>query len=84
MRERPLSEFVPKFNNQHLLECIKQLLVLYDDTDYANGAEIDDGKDANEQFKHRCDIEAVYLLLFLGERSALSRGLSLPSPFRYN
>ncbi|XP_074101961.1 germinal-center associated nuclear protein [Cotesia typhae] len=82
MRERPLSEFVPKFNNQHLLECVKQLLVLYDDTDYANGAEIDDGKDANEQFKHRCNIEAVYLLLFLGERSALSRGLSLPSPFR--
>ncbi|KAG8037344.1 hypothetical protein G9C98_005554 [Cotesia typhae] len=63
-------------------KCVKQLLVLYDDTDYANGAEIDDGKDANEQFKHRCNIEAVYLLLFLGERSALSRGLSLPSPFR--
>ncbi|XP_057327259.1 SAC3 domain-containing protein 1 [Microplitis mediator] len=86
MRERPLKDYVPKFNDQHLLECIKQLLVLYDEVNYASADVHEEKKptefEKSEQFTNRCTIEAVYLLLYLGDPSALSRGLSLPSTYR--
>ncbi|XP_015121292.1 germinal-center associated nuclear protein [Diachasma alloeum] len=71
--DRSLEEFVPKFNNQHLLECIKELLVSYDERDY---------EPKNFFCSNRAQIETLYVLLYLGECAAIERALSLPLEYR--
>lgn len=84
MCERPLDEYVPKFNNQHLLECIKHLLVLYDEGEIVP----EEKRNLEDQVAHlnindkRAQIEALYILLYLGDTTALQRGLSLPRKYR--
>lgn len=71
--DRTLEEFVPKFNNQHLLECIKELLVNYDERDC---------HPMNSFCSNRSQIEILYVLLYLGDRAAIDRCLSLPLEYR--
>ncbi|KAF7993652.1 hypothetical protein HCN44_010247 [Aphidius gifuensis] len=74
--EKSLNEFVPKFNNEHLLECIKQLLVMYDEYEQYN---VDKSSMENNC---RTTIEVLYILLHLGDQVALRRGLNLPKKYR--
>lgn len=74
--EKSLNEFVPKFNNEHLLECIKQLLVMYDEDEKYN---FDKSSIENNG---RLTTEVLYILLHLGDQVALRRGLNLPKKYR--
>ncbi|KAK0179213.1 hypothetical protein PV327_008026 [Microctonus hyperodae] len=87
MCEKSSSEFVSKFNEEHLLECLKVLLVKYDERD------TDDKSHNNyvlvmKKFSrltmcdHRAQIEALYILNYLGNEAALDRGLSLPAKYK--
>ncbi|XP_063974828.1 uncharacterized protein LOC135161303 isoform X2 [Diachasmimorpha longicaudata] len=71
--DRSLEDFVPKFNNQHLLECIKELLVKYDERDLES---------SNLFCSNRAQIETLYLLLYLGESATIERALKLPAEYR--
>lgn len=78
--ERDISEFDTKINNKHLLECIKQLLVLYDERSREDTT--DDTKIHKDLKKlvlndSRSEMEAIYILLHIGDREALERALSL-------
>lgn len=80
MCERDISEFDTKINNKHLLECIKQLLVLYDERSREDTT--DDTKIHKDLKKlvlndSRSEMEAIYILLHIGDREALERALSL-------
>ncbi|XP_021927032.1 SAC3 domain-containing protein 1 isoform X2 [Zootermopsis nevadensis] len=66
----PLSKFEPAINCTHLLECLKRLLVLYDDCHNTSSLEV------------RADMEALYLLMGLGSYQTLSRALQLPGELR--
>lgn len=84
MCERSLTEYVPKFNSEHLLECIKQLLVLYDERD---ARDVDDDAlcqsiEGLSVTDKRSEMEALYILLYLGDTTALTRALSLPAKYR--
>ncbi|PNF30649.1 hypothetical protein B7P43_G06113 [Cryptotermes secundus] len=70
----PLSKFDPTINRTHLLECLKQLLVLYDEVQL--GCHDTPGTGA------RAEMEALYLLLTLGYSETLSRSLHLPRELR--
>ncbi|XP_032686486.1 germinal-center associated nuclear protein isoform X2 [Odontomachus brunneus] len=78
--ERSISEFDAKINNKHLLECIKHLLVLYDKQDNKNTR---DDLDICEDFdkmtlnNNRSEMEALYILLHVGDQDALKRALML-------
>ncbi|KAK2575714.1 hypothetical protein KPH14_012103 [Odynerus spinipes] len=80
--ERNISEFDPKINNQHLLECIKQLLVLYDVLDKPDKFELHETMEALTLVNNRAEMEALYILLNIGDVSALNRALSLPEKLR--
>ncbi|XP_077274925.1 SAC3 domain-containing protein 1 [Temnothorax americanus] len=83
--ERAISEFDAKINSKHLLECIKQLLVLYDQRSRG------DATDSTEVYKDlekltlndsRSEMEAIYILLHIGDREALERALTLSSDLK--
>ncbi|XP_034949417.1 SAC3 family protein C isoform X2 [Chelonus insularis] len=85
MRDKSLKEYVPKFNDQHLVECIKQLLVMYDNRDFELTEEYSTDSDKLVEVpvdKNRIEIEALYILLYLGNFTSITRGLSLPSKYR--
>jgi SAC3/GANP/Nin1/mts3/eIF-3 p25 family. len=68
--DEPMSRFDSKINDSHLLECLKQLLVLYDELKYTGHS--------------RHEMEALYLLWTLGDVHALTRALQLPPVMRNN
>ncbi|XP_012260601.1 SAC3 family protein C isoform X2 [Athalia rosae] len=81
--EKKISVFDPKLNSQHLLECLKQLLVLYDETEEQSW--IDNPKEDTDNLSisnNRSQMESLYILLHLGDVSALERGLALPEKYR--
>lgn len=81
--ERNISEFDPKINDQHLLECIKQLLVLYDVQDNkTNKIEFHQNMETLTLTDNRAEMEALYILLNIGDVSALNRALSLSENLR--
>jgi SAC3 domain-containing protein 1 len=71
----PLSKFDPTINRTHLLECLKRLLMLY-------GEVRQDGHDTSGGIAARAEMEALYLLLTLGNSETLSRPLNLPRELR--
>ncbi|XP_011303258.1 germinal-center associated nuclear protein [Fopius arisanus] len=71
--DRSLEEFVPKFNDDHLLECIKELLVRYDERDR---------HPKNLFCSNRAQMETLYVLLYLGNCAAIERALSLPLEYK--
>lgn len=79
--ERNISDFDVKINNKHLSECIKQLLVLYDQCDQRASSNME----LHEHFKklalndNRLEMEALYILLHIGDQDALQRALTLSS-----
>lgn len=89
MCEKPPSQFISKFNEQHLLECLKVLLVMYDERDIDEKSR-NDYVMVMEKFSrltmcdYRAQIEALYVLNYLGNETALDRGLSLPAKYKYN
>lgn len=81
--ERNIYEFDPKINEQHLLECIKQLLVLYDTANKMEKLELHEDIEALQLNDNRAEMEALYILLNIGDISALNRALSLPEKLRH-
>lgn len=71
-----LSNFDPHINRTHLQECLKRLLCLYDEFDWTCSPE-------NNLQKHRLEFEALYLIVNLGNTTALLRTLGLPKSCRY-
>ncbi|XP_029175660.1 germinal-center associated nuclear protein isoform X2 [Nylanderia fulva] len=82
--EKNISEFDAKINNKHLLECIKQLLVLYDKRDYknTNNVEVHEELEKLALNDSRLEMEALYILLHIGDQEALKRALMLPSDLK--
>ncbi|XP_035732673.1 SAC3 domain-containing protein 1-like [Vespa mandarinia] len=80
--ERNISEFDPKINDQHLLECIKQLLILYDTVNKTEKLELHEDIEVLTLIDNRAEMEALYILLNIGDISALNRALSLPEKLR--
>lgn len=90
--EESINEFDPALNRKHLEECLKRLLVLYDDRDfleerYCSQKRSDDDTINLKDFKslyavNRANFEAMYVLLNLGEFSAITRALMLPKVWK--
>ncbi|XP_012526268.1 SAC3 domain-containing protein 1 [Monomorium pharaonis] len=79
--ERNISEFDAKINSKHLLECIKQLLVLYDEQSCENATgntKVHKDPERLTLNDNRSEMEAIYILLHIGDREALRRALALP------
>lgn len=82
--ERSISEFNAKINEQHLAECIMRLLNLYDEfEDKKNSLELDSDMKKLMLNDDRPQMEALYILLHMGNTEALMRGLQLPLDLRY-
>lgn len=79
-----ISEFDAKINNKHLLECITQLLVLYDNRGYKNinNTEIHEELEKLALNDSRSEMEALYILVHIGDQEALKRALMLPSELK--
>ncbi|XP_072743056.1 germinal-center associated nuclear protein isoform X2 [Anoplolepis gracilipes] len=79
--EKNISEFDAKINNKHLLECIKHLLVLYDERDHKNTNNIEVHEELEKLALNdsRSEMEALYILLHIGDQEALKRALTLSS-----
>ncbi|CAL1677229.1 unnamed protein product [Lasius platythorax] len=82
--EKNISEFDAKINNKHLLECIKQLLVLYDKRDQknTNNVEVHEELEKLALNDSRSEMEALYILLHIGDQEALKRALMLSSDLK--
>ncbi|KAG7213873.1 hypothetical protein KM043_003081 [Ampulex compressa] len=81
--EQGISEYDPKINEQHMTDCIKHLLVLYDELDRMN-AQCDDHlkRDKEKLSDNRQQLEAIYILLYMGNVEVLKRALVLPNKLR--
>lgn len=85
MCEKDISEFDTKINSKHLLECIKQLLVLYDQRSCEDTTDNTDvHKDLEKLVLNdsRSEMEAIYILLHIGDREALERALTLSTDLK--
>lgn len=71
MCEVPIDHYDPYICHQHLQECLKKLLCCYDEF-------ILDKEENRKKLKNRHTLEALYLILNLGNSDALIRGLQLP------
>ncbi|XP_043252883.1 SAC3 domain-containing protein 1 [Colletes gigas] len=83
--DRSIYEFNPKMNYQHLSECITHLLVLYDDNDLNDKGdclELDRCMEKLSLYDDKQQMEALYILLNMGNVEALRRALNLPSDLR--
>ncbi|XP_012271424.1 SAC3 domain-containing protein 1 isoform X2 [Orussus abietinus] len=83
--ERDIKEFDPVINNKHLLECIKHLLALYDEQEIRERQSYSDICKELDNWSitdNRTEMETIYILLHLGNPTAISRGLELPSIYR--
>lgn len=74
--ERSISEFNAKINDQHLIECITRLLILYDESENSSVIEKDMKKLTLNN--DRQQMEALYILLHMGNTESLMRALQLP------
>lgn len=64
----------------HLLECLTQLLVLYDEQDYKNASgdtEIHATLENLTLNDSRLEMEALYILLNVGDKQVLTRAVTL-------
>ncbi|XP_069680945.1 SAC3 domain-containing protein 1 isoform X2 [Periplaneta americana] len=68
---QPASKFDATINHTHLLECLTRLLVLYDEV-----------QQCCHVSEERREMEALYLLVALGDGQALTRALQLPTKLR--
>lgn len=66
LADETFHNFDPKICEQHLLECLKKILVCYDHLPESKYSE------------NRRSIEGLYQVFNLGTTEALSRGVSLP------
>ncbi|XP_014604903.1 PREDICTED: SAC3 domain-containing protein 1 isoform X2 [Polistes canadensis] len=82
LSERNINEYNPKINDQHLLECMTQLLVLYDTLNRERELEINEEIKAITLIDNRVEMEALYILLNIGDVSGLNRALILPEKLR--
>ncbi|KAI4489900.1 hypothetical protein M0804_004082 [Polistes exclamans] len=83
LSERNINEYNPKINDQHLLECMTQLLVLYDTLNRERELEINEEIEAITLIDNRVEMEALYILLNIGDVSGLNRALILPEKLRH-
>uniref|UniRef100_A0A131YKI1 SAC3 domain-containing protein 1 n=1 Tax=Rhipicephalus appendiculatus TaxID=34631 RepID=A0A131YKI1_RHIAP len=67
--EEDMNAFDPHINNQHLQECLKRLLVQYQQS-------------TADQCVNRPEMEAIYILHNLGSFDALAHVLTLPKEIR--
>ncbi|XP_071055382.1 germinal-center associated nuclear protein isoform X2 [Onthophagus taurus] len=89
--ESPISDFDPVLNKKNLQECLKKLLLIYDDFDYLQ-SKIGVLKDFcynQEEFEIlfsdcRQFFEALYILFNLGDTHCIYRGLKLEKKWRTN
>ncbi|XP_060524325.1 germinal-center associated nuclear protein isoform X2 [Cylas formicarius] len=77
--EEPQHLFDPVINTSHLQECLKRLLTMYDDCCTNN---IDEDMLVRHLKDVRPEFEAMYILLNLGNSTALTRALRLPTLWR--
>ncbi|CAL1532023.1 unnamed protein product [Lymnaea stagnalis] len=68
LRDASVADFDPVINKQHLLECLKRLLYLYQVTP--------------GHHEHRVEMESVYLLDNLGDHHAMTHYLDLDQSLR--
>ncbi|XP_076174597.1 SAC3 domain-containing protein 1 [Ptiloglossa arizonensis] len=83
--DRNIYEFNANMNKQHLSECIMHLLVLYDDNDRNNRSDTVELVRYMEKLSlndNRQQMEALYILLNMGNVEALRRALSLSPDLR--
>ncbi|XP_015181040.1 PREDICTED: germinal-center associated nuclear protein [Polistes dominula] len=80
--ERNINEFNSKINDHHLLECMTQLLVLYDTLNREGRLEIHEKIEAITLIDNRVEMETLYILLNIGNLSGLNRALILPKKLR--
>ncbi|XP_076296833.1 SAC3 domain-containing protein 1 isoform X3 [Lasioglossum baleicum] len=77
--DRSISEFDATINNRHLFECVSHLLVLYDQRDQRiHSSELEIAMEKLKLDKSREQMEALYILLNMGNVEALTRALMLP------
>lgn len=85
MCERNITEFDPVINKKHLIECIQQLLVLYDHFNSENmKGEIETHLifERMSLYDNQSEMESLNILLHIGNQTVLKRGLALPSDVR--
>ena len=75
--DRSVSEFNAKINNQHISECISHLLVLYDKSDKTESSDLDEIMEKLALSNNREEMEAIHILLNMGNEVALRRALGL-------
>lgn len=82
--EENINEFDPHINNVHLQECLKRLLYAYDDLNYISERDGND-RDVFNVFldTNRPYFESLYILLNLGNSTAILRGLQLSKIWRF-
>ncbi|KAK9305127.1 hypothetical protein QLX08_003800 [Tetragonisca angustula] len=81
--ERSISEFNTIINEQHLAECLTRLLVLYNESEgERNSLELDRDMERLILNDNRAEMEALYILLYMGKMEALTRALRLPHDLR--
>ncbi|XP_067009663.2 SAC3 domain-containing protein 1 isoform X2 [Anabrus simplex] len=76
--EEPMDHFDPVINRTNLLECLKRLLVMYEECvaiDYRDEL-------GSVMLKHRPEMEALYLIVSLGSPEAIVRAINLESKWR--
>ena len=76
--ERSKLEFSEQINNQHLAECMTQLLTLYDKSTNKDFLSIDKCLQNLTLSNDRQQMEALYILLNMGDAESLKRALNLP------
>lgn len=83
-----MSEFNAAINNRHLFECLTHLLTLYDERDVETTVEFAskgrEEKPKSSSKDHRQQMEAMYILLNIGNVEALRRALNLPLYLKYD
>lgn len=82
MCEENPNAFDPHLNNIHLQECLKRLLCAYDELCVCKTE--NDDKDVSINFikENRPYFESLYIVLNMGNQSALRRGLNLPKMWK--
>lgn len=85
MCEEDVSKFDPVINRNHLQECLKRLLRLYDEADdLMLRVGIYDECRMNDELYRECRpfMECLYLLVNLGDTTAMNRIIHIPAIWR--
>ncbi|KAK9891738.1 hypothetical protein WA026_016535 [Henosepilachna vigintioctopunctata] len=80
--DQEISAFDPHLNNKHLQECLKRLLVIYDEIEEMLKWNSRDFNDLEFLKESRPFFEALYVVLNLGNEVALHRVLKLSHTWR--